>query len=60
MAINRKPQLSPTIFDKLQEHVNFKANFHHVSIHAQKDLDKKWYDLPYLATKDAITAVLNC
>lgn len=33
MAINRKPWLSPTNFDKLQEYVEFKAEFHHVSIH---------------------------
>lgn len=34
MDINCKSQLSPKNFDKLQEYVEFKANFHHVSIRA--------------------------
>jgi len=33
MAINYKSWLSPTIFEKLQEYVEFKADFHHVSMH---------------------------
>lgn len=32
MAINRKPQFSSTVFDKLQEYVQFNADFHHVLI----------------------------
>lgn len=39
--------------------MEFKANFHHVSIHARKDSENKWYDLPYLATENAITVVLD-
>lgn len=37
MAINHKPQLSPTMFDKLQKYMEFKAEFHRVSIRAWKD-----------------------
>jgi len=58
-AINRKPRLSPTIFEQLSGHVEFKADFHHVYIWARKDLDQKWYDIPYLATDDAIIEVLK-
>lgn len=32
MAINCKPRLSPTNFDRLQEYVEFNTDFHHVSI----------------------------
>ena len=59
MAINRKPSFTPTNFEKLQEYVEFKVDFHHVSIRAWKDPEKKWHDLPHLARDDAITAVLN-
>lgn len=59
MDINHKPRLTPTNFEKLQEYVEFMAYFHHVSICAWKDLEKKWHDLPYLATDDAITVVIN-
>lgn len=39
--------------------MDFKANFHHVSIRAPKDPTQIWYDLPYLATDDSIDAVLD-
>jgi len=60
MAINCKPWLSPTNFDRLQEYVEFKADFHHISIWAQNDPEQKWHDLPYLATDDVIGMVLDC
>lgn len=60
MAINRKIWLSPINFDILQEYIEFKANFHHVSIRAQKKPEKKWHDLPYLVIDDAINVVLDC
>lgn len=59
MAVNHKPQLSPTVYTNLQGYVEFKANFHHVSIRAWKDPAQKWYDLPYLAMDDVIDAVLD-
>lgn len=59
MAINRKPWLLPTIFDQIAEYVEFKMDFHHGFMHAQKDPKKKWYDLPYLATEDMIATVLD-
>ena len=59
MAINRKPWLSPTMFANLQGYIEFKAGFHHLSIRARKDPAKTWYDLPYLATDDAIDVVLD-
>ena len=37
----------------------FKADFHCISIRARKDPDHKWYDFPYLATDDALAAVLK-
>ena len=39
--------------------MEFKADFHCVSMRAQKDPDQKWYDLPYLATDEAIMVVLH-
>jgi len=60
MTINHKLQLSPTIYDQLVEYVEFKADLHQVSVRVWKDPKKKWYDLPYLATKDTITAVVDC
>ena len=39
--------------------MEFKVEFHQVYIWALKDLDQKWYDLPYLATNDAILEVLK-
>ena len=47
------------VADSLTEYVEFKADFHHVSMCARKDLEQKWYDLPYLAIDDAIAAVLD-
>lgn len=37
MAINHKLRLSPTNFDRLQEYMEFKVDFDHISIWAQKD-----------------------
>jgi len=59
MAINHKPRLSPTILEQLSRYAEFKADFHCISIQARKDLEHKWYDLPYLVTDDAIAVVLN-
>lgn len=53
-------QLTPTNFEKLQEYVEFKDDFHHVLIRVQKDPEQKWQDLPYLATNVVIVAVLDC
>jgi len=60
VIIKRKPQLSPTVFELLFRYVEFKADFHHVYILALKDLDQKWYDIPYLVTDGAIVEVLKC
>ena len=43
----------------MAEYVEFKANFHYVSIKGWKDPEKKWYDLPYLEMDDAIIAILE-
>ena len=59
MAINHKPWLSPTIYASLQSFAEFKADFHHVFIRVLKDPTKTWHDLPYLATDDVISAVLE-
>ena len=59
MAINRKPWFFLTVFYQLIEYVEFKADFHYVSMRVRKDLDQKWYDLPYLATDNGIAVVLN-
>jgi len=54
MDINQRPWLSPTVYEQLSEYVEFKANFHRVYIRAQKDSQQRWFDMPYLATDDAI------
>ena len=59
MAINCKLQFSPTIYANLQSYVDFKANFHQISISERKDPAQKWHDFPYLATDDAIDVVLD-
>lgn len=59
MAISRKLRFSPMLYANLQGYVEFKADFHRVSIMAWKDHAHKWYDLPYLETDDAIDAVLD-
>lgn len=58
MAINSKPWLSPIVLDQLAEYVEFKMDFHYVSMRAWKDPEKKWYDLPYLTTDDMNTVIL--
>lgn len=59
MAINCKPRLSQNVFEQLSGYVEFKVEFHCISIRARKDLEQKWHDLPYLATDDAIAVVLD-
>jgi len=59
MGINRKPRLSPTIYNSLQSFIEFKVDFHHVYIKVHKDPVKKLNDLPYLATNNVIFAVLE-
>lgn len=59
MGINRKPRLSPTIYNSLQSFAEFKENFHHVYIRARKDPMNTWHELLYLATNDFIFSVLE-
>ena len=59
MAINHKPRLSLTNFEKFQEYTEFKVDLHHVPIRAWKDPEHNWHDLPYLAIDDAIQVVLD-
>ena len=59
MGINRKLQLSPTLYASLQSFAEFKVDFHHVFIMAQKDPMNTWHNLPYLETDDVIFAVLE-
>jgi len=59
MAINYKLRILPTVYANLQSYAEFKADFHQISIKAQKDPAQKWYDLSYLATDDAIDAMLD-
>lgn len=47
------------VYANLQSYAEFKADFHQISISARKDPVQKWYDFPYLATDDAINAVLD-
>jgi len=39
--------------------MEFKADFHHVYIKAQKDPTKTWDELPYLVTDNVIFVVLE-
>ncbi len=59
MGINRKPRLSPTVYNRLQSFVEFKVDFHHIYLRARKDLTKKWSELPFIATDDVIFDVLE-
>ena len=59
MGINRKPWLPPTIYANLQSFVEFKEYFHHVFIKVRKDPTNTWHNLSYLATDDAIFAILE-
>ena len=47
------------MYANLQSYVEFKADFHRVSIRVWKDPTQKWYDLLYLTADDAIDAVLD-
>jgi len=47
------------MFEKLLGYSDFKANFHYVEIWVRKDPQQKWFDLPYLATDDAIEEVVK-
>jgi len=40
--------MSPTLFKQLETYVDFKADFHNVSICAWKDLEHTWNLLSYL------------
>lgn len=46
MPINRKSHISPTVYENLKDYVDFKDDFHWVSICVRKDPEWKWYDLP--------------
>jgi len=59
MAIIHQLQFSPTVFDKLQSYMEFKADFHHVSIRAWKEPKKNWHEFPYLVTDDAIPTIIE-
>ena len=59
MGINRKPQLSPIVYNSLQSFVEFKLDFHNIYIRACKDLAKKWSKLPFIAIDDVIFDVLE-
>ena len=59
MGINHNPWLLPTIYNSLQNFVEFKAYCHHVFIRAWKDPMKTWHNLPYLVTDDVIFTVLE-
>ena len=59
MWINRKPRLSPTVYNSLQSFVEFKANMHNIYIRVRKDPTKQWTKLPFVSTNDAIFNVLE-
>lgn len=59
MGIDHKLQLSPTIYNNLQNFAEFKADIHSINIKARKDLVKQWRKLPFVATNDAIFNVLE-
>jgi len=59
MAINSKPQLLPSYFDKIEEYLKFKVDFDHILIREWKDRKQKWHELPYLVIADIIDMVLD-
>lgn len=56
--IDRRPRMSPTIYNNFQSMTEFKADMHHLYIYARKDLEQSWVTLSFLAIDDAIYAVL--
>lgn len=59
MWINRRPRLSPTVYNSLWSFANFKVDMHNVYIKACKDLTQTWTKLPFIAIDDTIFSVLE-
>jgi len=59
MWINRKPWLSPTVYNSLQRFAEFKVDMHNIYIRVHKDPTKQWIKLPFVDTEDAIFYVLE-
>jgi len=56
--ITRRPRLSPTVYNSLQSAAEFKADMHNLYIRAQKDPNRTWVKLLFIATDDAIYEVM--
>lgn len=59
MWINRRPCLSPTLYNSLRSFANFKADMHNVHIKAHKDPMQNWTKLPFITIDDAILSLLE-
>lgn len=59
MWINRRPWLSPTVYNILQSFTKFKVDMHNIYIRARKDPMKQWTKLPFVAIGDAIFTILK-
>jgi len=59
IGINRKLQLSPTVFNILQSFSEFKADIHSVYIKACEDSAKQCRKLPFVAIDDVIFKILE-
>lgn len=59
MWINRRPRLSPPVYNSLRSFVDFKAEIHNVYIKVHKDPAQNWTTLPFIAIDDTIFFVLE-
>lgn len=57
--ISKRPTLSPTLFEQLEAYVEFKVDFHNVSICARWDLKKVWYMFPYLVNEAVVQEIMG-
>lgn len=59
MWINKRPHLSPIVYDSLQIFTYFKEDMHNVYIRVQKDPEKKWAKLPFIMIDENVFVMLD-
>ena len=59
MWINRRPRLSPTMYNNLRSFADFKADMHNVYIKVHKDPAQNRTKIPFIAIDDLIFSVLE-
>lgn len=59
MVVKNHPRLSPSLYHQYNAVAKFKAEYHRIYVQAQMDTMKTWHPLPYLATKDDISTLIQ-